>query len=203
MAQTRCRNGHIYNTEIYGENCPYCRDTGTAIEFGQGGARPKPGPEPQPIRPVYPAATRARDDWTVGWLVCVKGCEPGRSFELGNHVNSIGSGEGMDLVIRGEPAVSADTHARLDYDELNNDFYLIPANNRKTIYIGRTPVYAAQKLKALDRIRFGKSEFLFMPLCCEHFTWPPEDGAEAAEAAEDGAEEETVPLTAAAEQEEN
>ena len=64
-----------------------------------------------------------------------------------------------------------DTHAKIDYDVLNNQFYLIPANNRNTIYCNGSPVYAAQKLSAYDRLRLGDTEVLFVPFCCEHFTW--------------------------------
>ena len=46
------------------------------------------------------------------------------------------------------------------------------ANNSNTIYCNGAPVYAALKLSPYDRVRFGHTELLFVPFCCERFTWP-------------------------------
>ena len=55
-----------------------------------------------------------------------------------------------------------------------DDFYLIPGNNRNTIYRNNAPVYAAQKLEDYDTLRFGETELLFVSFCNDRFRWPVE-----------------------------
>ena len=203
MAQARCGKGHIYDPEIYGDNCPYC-DRGTAtINFGASAPRDsgffaqeafgrsdpvstitpenigKTAP-PREIREQQEAigktqpAFRPKEgaDPVVGWLVCVSGHDAGRDYRLGARTNTIGRGAGMDVQIKGDDAITSNVHAKIDYDVLNNAFYLLPANNSNTIYCNGAPVYAALKLSRYDRIRFGHTELMFVPFCCERFTWP-------------------------------
>ena len=210
MAKKRCANGHIYDSDIYGDNCPYCDGNTPTIDFGRPAAA-APAAEADPfeqegigksapvstIRPEEITKTRPPQafldkqeeigktqpafrpqqgsDPVVGWLVCVHGHDTGKDYKLSARTNTIGRGSEMDVRIKGDDTISSDTHAKIDYDVLNNDFYLLPANNRNTIYLNGAPVYAAQKLSAYDKIRFGKSEVLFVPFCCDKFTWPTED----------------------------
>ena len=203
MAQTRCKNGHIYDPEIYGDNCPYC-DRGTAtISFGSSAPRdsgwfaqeafgrsaPVAAITPEDIGKTAPPkellekqeeigktrpAFRPKEgsDPVVGWLVCVSGHDTGKDFRLGARTNTIGRSGEMDVHIKGDDAVTSNVHAKIDYDVLNNAFYLLPANNSNTIYCNGAPVYAALKLSPYDRILLGHTELLFVPFCCEHFSWP-------------------------------
>ena len=201
MAQARCKNGHIYDSAIYGDRCPYCDHGTSTIYFnnaystqdGIGATVPgsmSGGPSimPEEIGKTMPPKEfleRQQEiggtvgvfqkhhgsDPVVGWLVCVKGHDKGLDYRLRAKTNLIGRSREMDIQIKGDDTVSSDTHAKIDYDVLNNQFYLIPANNRNTIYCNGSPVYAAQKLSAYDRLRLGDTEVLFVPFCCEHFTW--------------------------------
>ena len=110
-------------------------------------------------------------DPVVGWLVCVDGNDRGRDYPLRARTNLIGRGHGMDIQIKGDDTISSDTHAKIDYDVLNNAFYLLPGNNRTTIYSNKSPVYSAHKLEAYDRLRFGRTELLFVSFCSERFVW--------------------------------
>ena len=110
-------------------------------------------------------------DPVVGWLVCVEGNNKGQDFPLRAKTNLIGRGSGMDVQIKGDDTISSNTHAKIDYDVLNNAFYLLPGNNRTTIYVNKKPVYSAQQLASYDRLRFGRTELLFVPFCNERFTW--------------------------------
>lgn len=111
-------------------------------------------------------------DPVVGWLVCINGHDKGHDYRLCAKTNTIGRGEDMDIRIKGDDTISSNIHAKIDYDILNNSFYLIPGNNKNTIYVNNAPLYSAQKLKAYDRLRFGQSELMFVPFCCEYFVWP-------------------------------
>ena len=200
MAQARCSRGHLYDPEIYGNNCPYCDQGNTTINFDEGPAGfgksvPVSFIAPEEIKKTAPSkeylarqeeigktqpAFRPREghDPVVGWLVCVHGHDVGVDYKLCARINTIGRGGEMDVRIKGDDTITSNTHAKIDYDALNNDFYLIPANNRNTIYLNGAPVYAAQRLAAYDRIRLGQSEVLFVPFCSDRFVWPTEDEGE-------------------------
>lgn len=210
MAQARCKNGHIYDREIYGDDCPYCdRGTGT-ISFGGSAPRERAFFAPEEIGRSEPVSAitpedigrtappkayleqmeeigktqpafkpREGSDPVVGWLVCVSGHEAGKDYRLAARMNTIGRGGEMDVHIKGDDAITSNTHAKIDYDVLNNAFYLLPANNANTIYCNGAPVYAATKLAPYDRLRLGLTELLFVPFCCERFTWPAAEQTEA------------------------
>ena len=112
-------------------------------------------------------------DPVVGWLVCVTGAERGMSFKLCSRMNSIGRDQGSDVCLQ-DSRIAADCHAMLDYDALNNDFYLVPRNNRSTIYVNQAPTYFHCKLSAFDKIRLGKTELMFIPFCSDKFRWDDE-----------------------------
>lgn len=213
MAQARCRNGHIYDPEIYGENCPYCDKGNSSIDFDRDfqktsapGATMGPGSTGSPygvstpmdtVRPDVVKKTTAPTDYlggqqqenvghttavfkpvksgtspVVGWLVCIKGEDMGKDYRLQGKNNEIGRGANMDVQITGDQTITSNVHAKIDYDVLNNDFYLLPGNNKNTIYLNMEPVYSAKKLEPYDKIRFGLTELLFVPFCCDRFTWP-------------------------------
>ncbi len=194
MAQARCRNGHIFDADIYGTRCPYCEQGSSSTIYFQDsvGGTVGGGIVPEEIgRTAPPKECLERQqeiggtvgvfqkhhgsDPVVGWLVCVKGQEKGADYRLRAKTNLIGRSREMDVQLKGDDTVSSDTHAKVDYDVLNNDFYLIPGNNRNTIYLNGRPVYAAQQLQAYDRLRFGDTELLFVPFCCERFRWDEGD----------------------------
>ena len=191
MAQARCSKGHIYDSEVY-DHCPYCDHEQVTIRFDQNEVEksvPVSTIEPEIIKKtVPPASVREKQDEikptrpvfssqgsfepVVAWLVCVQGHDLGIDYRLTPKTNTIGRGSEMDIRIKGDDTISSDTHAKIDYDVLNNDFYLLPANNRNTIYCNNVPVYAALKLNAYDKIRFGQTEVLFVPFCNDKFAWP-------------------------------
>lgn len=194
MAQARCKNGHIYDSDIYGDQCPYC-DHGTSTIYFDDAYANEPGGNstirPDEISKTMPSKAflekqeeiggtigifekHQGKDPVVGWLVCVKGHDYGNDYQLRARTNRIGRGGEMDVRIKGDDTITSDTHAKIDYDVLNNDFYLIPGNNRNTIYRNNAPVYAAQKLEDYDMLRFGETELLFVSFCNDRFRWPVE-----------------------------
>ena len=205
MAQARCANGHIYDSDLYGDHCPYCDHGTSTIYFDDNysdgldgfsqdgfGTSARTSITPEAIGKTMPPKSflEKQDeirgtvgvfqkhhgtDPVVGWLVCVKGSSVGTDYRLSAKTNLIGRGSEMDVRIKGDDTITSDTHAKIDYDILNNNFYLIPANNRNTIYLNGGPVYAAQQLSAYDRLRFGETELLFVPFCNDRFQWPEED----------------------------
>lgn len=205
MEQTRCQRGHIYDRELYGDRCPYCDNGAASIDFDGDyrdskiaqldevkKSRAEDFITPEEIKKTMPPKDylgqqdeigKTMPAWTpkqgldpvVGWLVCIKGSDMGKDYRLYAKTNKIGRRSDMDVMIHGDDTISSDTHAKIDYDALNNDFYLLPGNNSNTIYLNMTPVYAAQMLKPYDVLLFGRTELTFVPFCCERFQWTKED----------------------------
>ncbi|MBR1659083.1 MAG: FHA domain-containing protein, partial [Oscillospiraceae bacterium] len=107
----------------------------------------------------------------VGWLACVDGPDKGKSYELYAKINTIGRSPENDVCIRGDATVSRRNHARLAYDPRHNNFRIIPDESTNNIYLNDEPIYTPSLLEAYDRVEFGQSRLIFVPLCCERFRW--------------------------------
>ena len=194
MTQARCKNGHIYDSEIYGSVCPYCDHTGNTINFNEDGeyhfksvAKEKITPQEQIGKTAPPPGYMEKqeelkkttsvfskekgNDPVVAWIVCINGSEKGKDYRLIPKTNTIGRSSENDIWIKGDDTITRNAHAKIDYDVLNNNFYLLPANNDNTIYVNNAPLYSPQMLKPYDVLRFGQSEFSFVPFCSDKFTW--------------------------------
>jgi len=117
-------------------------------------------------------------DPVVGWLVCVKGKDKGKSFELKGRINSIGRAKSMDICLSGDMTISNENHARVGYSERGNAFHLIPADSKNVIYLNDEPIYMPTPLKPFDRIAFGETEVLFQALCGDNFSWAAAEEAD-------------------------
>ena len=208
MAHARCKNGHIYDTDIYGSSCPYCSSGRTSINFG--GVRPtqssfgmddvgKSVPVSTITAETISKTTATQDyvknqeefgktqaafkvhgaDPVVGWLVCVTGPNTGRDYRLFARINTIGRAEKNDVCLKGDNTISSQNHAKIAYAARKNDFYLLPGDSTNTIYLNDEPVYEKEKLRAYDRIILGNdTEVLFVPFCGEQFSWPADGKGE-------------------------
>lgn len=107
----------------------------------------------------------------VGWLVCIEGKEKGKDYKIYARNNTIGRSEKMDICIKGDETISRENHARLAYDNKHNNYHLIPAESTNNIYVNDDPIYIPVKINAYDLIEFGDSQFIFVPLCNEKFSW--------------------------------
>ncbi len=107
----------------------------------------------------------------VGWLVCIEGKEKGTDYRLWGRINTIGRGEKNDVCIKSDMSISKENHARLGYDPKNNRFRLIPASSANNIYLNGDVVDIPTPLKAFDVMEFGETKLVFVPLCCESFSW--------------------------------
>lgn len=109
-------------------------------------------------------------DPVVGWLVCIEGPEKGKDYRLWSKINTIGRSDSMDICIK-DPTISKENHARLAYDPKHNNFRLIPGNSTNNIYLNDEPIYTPMMLAAYDVIELGDSKLVFVPFCCDRFTW--------------------------------
>ncbi len=107
----------------------------------------------------------------VGWLVCVKGEHFGEDFRLKSGRNFIGRSANMDVSISKDNTVSRERHAIVVYEPRGNLFLMQPGDSKELCYLNDQVVLSPQPLKSHDRLLVGKSELMFIPCCCEAFSW--------------------------------
>ena len=149
-----------------------------------GVARPAPAGEPtsgDPTRRVWSGAfstvlasesPAAPIDPVTGWLVCIAGAARGADFALRGEGNFVGRGDENDVVLAGDDEVSRFKHACVFFDPAQRAFVLHKGEStRKSLHLNGRPVYEPAPLRAGDRIRLGRTELLFVPLCGPDFDW--------------------------------
>ena len=107
----------------------------------------------------------------VGWLVCISGEYFGQSFNLKIGQNFIGRALTMDVPLAKDTSVSRNKHAIVTYDPQNRVFFIGPGESSGMTYCNGNLLLAHQPLEAYDKIKLGKSEFVFIPCCGEQFSW--------------------------------
>ena len=110
-------------------------------------------------------------DPIVGWLVCVKGPNRGRDYRLHSGTNYIGSSKEMDVCIDNDKTISRHRAASISYDERGQVFFIQKGEGRNLIYLNGSAVRSDADLAIYDHILIGSTELVFVPLCCEKFSW--------------------------------
>ncbi len=116
-------------------------------------------PEPATIAPV------------VGWLVCIEGASRGMDYRICAGYNNIGSGDDMDICIKGDSQIIENRHAQIAYDPKEREFFFGQALGKDIIRVNDVMVMMPQKLSAQDVLTIGSTKLLFVPLCTEGFDW--------------------------------
>ena len=120
-------------------------------------------------------ASEAGEEPVAGWLVCVKGKNYGRSFELKMGQNCVGRDFSMDVCLKGEESVSRDKHAYIIFEPKKRQFLLRSGEGKGLTYCNEELVFGVAELKAYDKLQLGDVELLFVPFCGEKFVWGTED----------------------------
>lgn len=110
----------------------------------------------------------------VGWLVCIKGQEIGKSYNLKKGRNRIGRAMDMDVKLLNENSVSRICQAVLIYDSKAREFYLLPGESDSLCYLNDKALYERTALSDRDTIEFGdsgKNRFMFVRFCNQDFDW--------------------------------
>ncbi len=189
----RCESGHYFDPDKH-SSCPYCgvdldapptdrkrgqdltRGQKETVRLGQSSRRPDPEPAPQDDDVVTVAYRGPKGfDPVVGWLVCVKGAEKGRDYRIRRGRNRIGRDKQMDIVVRGDHAISRIKEAILTFDDRTSRFLIHEGEGRGLLYHNGEQVVAAAELAPWDLVEMGKSTFCFVPLCGERFQWTVDD----------------------------
>lgn len=106
----------------------------------------------------------------TGWLVCVKGNNYGKAFEIKSGQNSIGRDKSMGICIM-EEDITREKHAFVIFDPKNRAFFLRGGEGYGLTYCNEELVTSMIRLKAYDEIQLSSAKFLFIPFCGEQFMW--------------------------------
>ena len=131
--------------------------------------------EPAPInKKDVEDPTTDEDDtkFVVGWLVAVEGPYRGKSFELHNGYCFIGREKG-DIVLNEDNQVTSEKNLSTVYDSDNNCFYVVGGESRNVAqFNGKALLSGMSKdMNAYDTLKVGTTKFIFVPFCCEKFSW--------------------------------
>ncbi|SFA80208.1 FHA domain-containing protein [Clostridium frigidicarnis] len=163
MSLIRCKNGHMFSERRYGTLCPYCNietaNKEKKIEINKEDSDVEIDMLYQEIEPV------------CGWLVCIEGTRVGKDYKIKSGKNFIGRSDDMDIQIIGDNAIAKRNHAIVVYDPKKKNNVLLPGDSSGIAYLNGEAAYVPTELLAYDVIELGKSKFLFVPFCGEHFEW--------------------------------
>lgn len=109
----------------------------------------------------------------AGWLVCIDGPHKGYSFNLYYGYNTIGRSRNNRVCLLEDTSVAGKVHCSIVYEDRKNCFYLVPQENQET-YLNDQGVTGVSNLKNEDRIKVGKSQFVFIAFCGGERKWEKE-----------------------------
>jgi hypothetical protein len=70
-----------------------------------------------------------------------------------------------------DDSISRQKHASVIYDYSNNLYFVKHEDGKYLTYLNSAVLLETKELKAFDKIKVGKTELLFVPLCGENFKW--------------------------------
>lgn len=175
MGLIRCMNGHLFSSRRHGNFCPYCN---MVVNVGDENYQKAQNPEGTAAQ-TYPYLGEVEVmDPVTGWLVCIEGPNKGRDYRIMTEKNFIGRAEDMHIQILGDNHIARRNHAVIVYDPKKRKSLLLPGDASGLVYCNSEAIYTPQELNDYDIIEMGKSKFLFISLCGEHFEWKETEDAE-------------------------
>lgn len=163
----RCSAGHLYDSHRH-EVCPLCHPAAAEAEPAASLPEINP-PEPPILESVLSPEQEMKH--LSGWLVCTAGPEYGCDFQLYNGYNYIGTTASRHIRVAPRSLSGAERSAVLCYDDETQQFLLGSCGGSKLVRINGTVILETTALNPFDVISIGNLQFLFIPLCCEHFHW--------------------------------
>jgi len=189
MATKRCPNGHQYDSTIYGDNCPFCPESGhTRVNSPATDAtRPVGGTNPYGAINAETGATRPMQDnmepvggghtvirslgptgapnpdggrKVVGVLVSYTVNPAGEVYKIYEGRNMIGRNNTSDIVITGDEMMSGN-HLLIFYNEAEGIYWANDQFSSNGTYINGKFSRGDTQIKTNDVIVIGRSKFLF------------------------------------------
>ncbi len=111
----------------------------------------------------------------LAWLAVRNTSSKGKIFSLTSPKCTIGRSDPehpVDIDLRNDKAVSRGAQAVIIYDPMNKKFFLQSSSGGKTyIYVNKELLLDHRELAPYDVIRAGETDLVFVPLCCDKFSW--------------------------------
>lgn len=107
----------------------------------------------------------------AGWLVCIGGKHLGKDFKIVTGRNSVGRNSSNYIHLENEESVSREKHAWIIYEPRKRQFFVQPGESSGLTYVNDDTVLESRQLNQGDILEFGDTKFIFMPLCCDNFSW--------------------------------
>lgn len=170
MALIRCVNGHMFSERRYGTICPYCH-VDTSVSRSVGMDNSNSNQQALDKEEVEKDLLYQEVEPVCGWIVCIEGTIVGKDYKVKAGKNFIGRADDMDIQIIGDNYIANRNHAIIVYDSKKKNNVLLPGDSQGIAYLNGEPIYMPTELAAYDVIDLGKSKFLFVPFCGEHFEW--------------------------------
>ena len=183
MQTESCSNGHYYDSNKY-NTCPYCDESKPTLyqridelneETQVLSMSKKQEMNTEPIdsettQMLQKTKTKVLE--LVGWIVITSEEGKFKAYTISYGMNRIGRSSSNDISIEnGDVSISREKHASIIYDFENNLFFIQHHEGKYLTYLNGQMIYALTSLKAYDKIKIGRTEFVFVPLCGDDFRW--------------------------------
>jgi len=191
MRMIPCHNGHYYDENNH-SSCPYCSDSNTIVQdvepvektmiyqkkedYAIAGEELKTEMFMNTASNKEDSSVIKENELTAGWIVISSQKGRGSSYTLTYGMNTLGRSHSNHIALEnGDNAISREKHATIIYDFENCVFYIQHNDGKYLTYLNGALVSGLTELKERDRIKIGHTEFIFMPLCSESFSWEKQE----------------------------
>lgn len=186
MATKKCANGHIYDPNVYGDNCPFCPSSET-VNINEGGhtrvnndqyngstdaTRPTQPVNPEEdfgggtvirhVEPGYTNVSGGSNRKLVGLLVCYDLNTYGQVFNIYEGRNMIGRKATVDIPISCDQQISTE-HLLILYREAEGVFWCTDNKSSNGTFVNEVFQNETQ-LKTNDVIRIGSTRLIFIAI---------------------------------------
>lgn len=180
MATKTCINGHIYDSSVYGDNCPFCpseqtinisgTDSGTKVNedsSSYGTKKTEVMNESNETGTIIRRIGNSKNETNngsnrklVGILVSYDTNPLGEVYKLYEGRNLIGRRQTMDISIPDDPEISSE-HLMILYREAEGIFWATDQKSSNGTYVNGKFTNEAQ-LNSYDTISIGNTRLIFI-----------------------------------------
>ena len=105
------------------------------------------------------------------WIVCIEGNRQGKSYNITEGKNHIGSHDTMSIQFLGDEEIREEKHAVIAYDERNLQGTLLGEESMGFVRLNEAAIYTSKDLKEGDILEIGKSKFFYFDFAKEYHQW--------------------------------
>lgn len=113
------------------------------------------------------------NEFVTGWLVCIKGKNRGKDYQLYHGYNWIIRDSDMDICIQTNLTGIYTKICEVVYDDKNNEFYIVP-DKEIPVLLNEKTVIGSCNIVTGDNIQIGESILEFIAFCRKGKVWENE-----------------------------